>query len=57
MKTFPLCAFSAVPGPVEQHTELADHQPGGSPCYSSCCVVSNMQFGAGAGLDFNKQVE
>lgn len=51
-----LCVFSAVSCPVEQHTKLAD-QPGGSPCYSSYFVASNMYFGERPGLDFNKQVE
>lgn len=56
-ETFPFCAFSVVPGPVEQHTELADYQPGGSPCYSSYFMASNMPFGPWPGLDFNKKVE
>lgn len=51
-----LCVFSAVSRPVEQHTKLADHQPGGSPCYSPYFVASNMDFGARPGLNFNKQV-
>lgn len=38
-------------------TSCPDHQPGGSPCYSSYFVASNMDFGAGPGVDFNKQVE